>query len=293
MSVFKRETPQVQSPGRGIGRRGWIDAVHDTEQRPRLAAHDDRDLDAKHGQPKPQLEGRGGVLLPAMDVERQEGGEGGVLRCTVDNAGSSHQYRNFLWEPFCVSGRLTCLHQYVRTVELALTGRGLCRPPCDGRMNHFEETSGRAPCVTTIAIMHRFFKSTFYNFEFLRILSMIPFGGADMAKRLVAAGQIKDLDPVSWNESWPAQAEKAEGLASQGAYKAMCCAVAMIAQIKAVQKVAAPAQDALTSIHFRAVLQPRTSDYPSTFPIRVIFDYPSNLFVRVDFVVGLSNKQIL
>jgi pimeloyl-ACP methyl ester carboxylesterase len=63
--------------------------------------------------------------------------------------------------------------------------------------------------------MHRIFKSTFFNFEFLRILSMTPFSGADIAECLVAAGQIKDLDPESWNYAWHEQAEKAERLANE------------------------------------------------------------------------------
>lgn len=63
--------------------------------------------------------------------------------------------------------------------------------------------------------MHRIFKSAFFNFEFMRILSMAPFGGADVAECLAAAGQIKDLDPTSWNKAWHAQAEKAEALAKE------------------------------------------------------------------------------
>ncbi|KAL3420418.1 alpha/beta hydrolase [Phlyctema vagabunda] len=63
--------------------------------------------------------------------------------------------------------------------------------------------------------MHKIFKSTFFNFEFLRILSMTPFGGAEIAECLAAAGQIKDLDPVTWNQAWQKQAEKAERIADE------------------------------------------------------------------------------
>ncbi|KAI1820162.1 alpha/beta hydrolase [Xylaria intraflava] len=65
--------------------------------------------------------------------------------------------------------------------------------------------------------MHRIFKSVMFNFEFMRILSMAPFGGADVAESLAAAGKIKDLDATSWNKAWHAQAEKAESLASEAA----------------------------------------------------------------------------
>ena len=63
--------------------------------------------------------------------------------------------------------------------------------------------------------MHRVFKSVFFQFEFLRILSMAPFGGADIAECLAAAGGIRDLDANSWNKAWHTQAEKAESLADE------------------------------------------------------------------------------
>ncbi|RYP71906.1 hypothetical protein DL771_004509 [Monosporascus sp. 5C6A] len=63
--------------------------------------------------------------------------------------------------------------------------------------------------------MHLIFKSAFFNFEFLRILSMAPFDGADVAECLVAAGKIKDLDAASWNTAWHEQADKAESLADE------------------------------------------------------------------------------
>lgn len=57
--------------------------------------------------------------------------------------------------------------------------------------------------------MHQFFKSTFFNFELVRILSAAPFEGADIAECLVACSQIRDGDPESWHRAWYAQAEKA------------------------------------------------------------------------------------
>ncbi|KAI9776751.1 MAG: hypothetical protein M1839_009395 [Geoglossum umbratile] len=63
--------------------------------------------------------------------------------------------------------------------------------------------------------MHQFFKSTFFNFEFVRILSAAPFGGADIAECLVACDQIRDGDPESWHRAWYTQAEKVLLLAEE------------------------------------------------------------------------------
>ena len=61
--------------------------------------------------------------------------------------------------------------------------------------------------------MFKFFKSNFFDFEFVRVLTAAPFGGADIAECLQAAEQIKNDDPESWHRVWYAQAEKAEALA--------------------------------------------------------------------------------
>ncbi|KAH6683991.1 alpha/beta hydrolase [Halenospora varia] len=61
--------------------------------------------------------------------------------------------------------------------------------------------------------MHQFFKSTFFNFEAVRILGTAPFGGADVAEFLDAIGQIQDNDPDSWHSAWTTQGERAEALA--------------------------------------------------------------------------------
>ncbi|RYP46670.1 hypothetical protein DL769_011376 [Monosporascus sp. CRB-8-3] len=47
------------------------------------------------------------------------------------------------------------------------------------------------------------------------ILSMAPFGGADVAEYLAAACKIKDLDAANWNTDWHTQADKAESLADE------------------------------------------------------------------------------
>lgn len=63
--------------------------------------------------------------------------------------------------------------------------------------------------------MHKFFKSPFFNFEFLRLLGMVPFEGGEIAEILDAAGKIKDLDPESWYEAWAEAGGKAEQIARE------------------------------------------------------------------------------
>ncbi|KAF2431630.1 dipeptidyl aminopeptidase/acylaminoacyl peptidase [Tothia fuscella] len=61
--------------------------------------------------------------------------------------------------------------------------------------------------------MYHFFKSDFFNFEFIRILGTIPFGGAEAAECLDAAASIISDDPESWYRAWLVQGERAEKLA--------------------------------------------------------------------------------
>ena len=63
--------------------------------------------------------------------------------------------------------------------------------------------------------MYHFFKSDFFNFEFIRVLGTIPFGGADAAESLDAASSIKNDDPESWYRAWLKQGEQAEALAAE------------------------------------------------------------------------------
>ena len=65
--------------------------------------------------------------------------------------------------------------------------------------------------------MYHFFKSTFFNFEYTRVLTTIPFGGAEIGECLDAATQIKNDDPESWHRAWYTQAERAETLAHAAA----------------------------------------------------------------------------
>ncbi|KAI9035221.1 alpha/beta hydrolase family protein [Aspergillus affinis] len=61
--------------------------------------------------------------------------------------------------------------------------------------------------------MYQFFPSSFFNFEFTRILGTISFGGAELAECLDAAVQIANDDPESWYWGWLIQAEKAHAIA--------------------------------------------------------------------------------
>jgi len=65
--------------------------------------------------------------------------------------------------------------------------------------------------------MFQFFRSTFFNFEIIRILGTATYGGADIAECLDAIGQIKNEDPITWHRAWLAQAEKAEAIADEAA----------------------------------------------------------------------------
>ncbi|PWY76065.1 alpha/beta-hydrolase [Aspergillus sclerotioniger CBS 115572] len=58
--------------------------------------------------------------------------------------------------------------------------------------------------------MHKFFQSTWLDFEVIRILGTAPNGGADICEVLEAVGSIQEGDAESWNKAWKAQADRAE-----------------------------------------------------------------------------------
>ncbi|KAK9325280.1 hypothetical protein V1517DRAFT_335893, partial [Lipomyces orientalis] len=64
--------------------------------------------------------------------------------------------------------------------------------------------------------MHTFFKSPFFNFEFLRLLTVAPFEGGEMTEILKAVSKIKDLDPESWYDAWSEAGTKAKQIAREG-----------------------------------------------------------------------------
>ena len=65
--------------------------------------------------------------------------------------------------------------------------------------------------------MHRFFPSDFFNFEFLRLISMTANGGCEIAEALSAVALIKDNDDDSWSRAWASCSEHAEALAKDAA----------------------------------------------------------------------------
>ncbi|KAG2415416.1 hypothetical protein HFD88_006607 [Aspergillus terreus] len=63
--------------------------------------------------------------------------------------------------------------------------------------------------------MFQFFKSPFFQFEFLRLLAMTPFEGGEIAEILDAASKIKDQDPESWYSNWVEVGTKVEQIAQE------------------------------------------------------------------------------
>ena len=61
--------------------------------------------------------------------------------------------------------------------------------------------------------MHRFFKSDFFNFEALRLLSFAPYEGCEVAEFMETVGEIRDNDPESWYAAWMKAGDRAENLA--------------------------------------------------------------------------------
>lgn len=61
--------------------------------------------------------------------------------------------------------------------------------------------------------MFRFFKSDFFNFEALRLLSFAPYEGCEVAEFVQTVGKIKDNDPESWFAAWTKAGDRAETLA--------------------------------------------------------------------------------
>lgn len=58
--------------------------------------------------------------------------------------------------------------------------------------------------------MHRFFPSSFYNFELTRLLGTAPGGGSGVAEFLEVVGKLPKHDAESWYREWHARAEKAQ-----------------------------------------------------------------------------------
>lgn len=63
--------------------------------------------------------------------------------------------------------------------------------------------------------MFKFFKSGFFDFEFLRILGSTPFQGAEIAECLDARTKLKDDDPEAWYNTWNAWGDQASKLGEE------------------------------------------------------------------------------
>lgn len=103
--------------------------------------------------------------------------------------------------------------------------------------------------------MFHFFKSEIFNFEFIRVLSTVPFGGAEVAECLDAASRIANDDPESWHQAWLEQGKLAENTSAEA--------------MASGDRVAA--RDALlrASNYFRAA-QYMFNDRPETPDVRVL-----------------------
>ncbi|KAI1170326.1 alpha/beta-hydrolase [Nemania sp. FL0916] len=61
--------------------------------------------------------------------------------------------------------------------------------------------------------MYRLFRTDFFNFEALRLLSFTAHGAGEVAEFFEALGKVKENDVTSWYSAWKEAAEKAEQLA--------------------------------------------------------------------------------
>jgi pimeloyl-ACP methyl ester carboxylesterase len=63
--------------------------------------------------------------------------------------------------------------------------------------------------------MFKFFKSTFFDFEFLRVLGSAPFQGSEVSECLEARMQLKEDDPEAWYETWNSWGDQASKLGEE------------------------------------------------------------------------------
>ncbi|KAK3174763.1 hypothetical protein OEA41_002009 [Lepraria neglecta] len=60
--------------------------------------------------------------------------------------------------------------------------------------------------------MFKFFKSPFFNFEYLRVLGAAPFQASEISECLEAHSHLKNDDPETWYRTWTAFGDKAKAL---------------------------------------------------------------------------------
>jgi hypothetical protein len=63
--------------------------------------------------------------------------------------------------------------------------------------------------------MQSILPSTFFNFEYVRVLGMASVQGADVGECLEVAAKIKNNDPESWYQAWTEAADIAEAFGEQ------------------------------------------------------------------------------
>jgi hypothetical protein len=63
--------------------------------------------------------------------------------------------------------------------------------------------------------MFKFFKSQFFDFEFLRVLGAAPFQGSEISEVLEARLTLKDNDPEAWYSTWMSWGGKAVALGEE------------------------------------------------------------------------------
>ena len=63
--------------------------------------------------------------------------------------------------------------------------------------------------------MYQFFKSTFFNFEYLRVLGASPFQASEVSECIEALAYLKNDDPESWYTTWNAFGDKAKLLGEE------------------------------------------------------------------------------
>lgn len=63
--------------------------------------------------------------------------------------------------------------------------------------------------------MFKFFKSNFFDFEFLRVIGASPFQGSEISECLEARMQLNDDDPEAWYRTWNAMGDKAKALGEE------------------------------------------------------------------------------
>jgi hypothetical protein len=59
----------------------------------------------------------------------------------------------------------------------------------------------------------RFFADQTFHLHALRVLSDVPFGGADISESLETINKIREGDASSWYDAWASTAERISGTA--------------------------------------------------------------------------------